>query len=122
MFTVNGVPQNIPAKKQTGALLTLKTKVTIGNGQITDSGFTGKMDELRMWKVARSAEEIAANYKVILEGDEPGLIANYHFDDGAGTTAKDSSSAHHDAQFATDGGRPVPKWVDSTGLTLTCKP
>jgi hypothetical protein len=122
MFTVNGVPQNIPAKKQSGALLTLQTKVTIGSGQITDNGFTGKMDELRMWKVARTAEEIAANYKLILKGDEPGLVAYYHFDDGAGTTAKDASSARHDAAFATDGGRPTPKWVESTGLTLTCKP
>ena len=67
------------------------------------------------------AEEVAANYKVILKGNEPGLIANYHFDDGTGTTVKDASSAHHDAVFATDGGRPTPKCVDSTGLTLTCK-
>jgi hypothetical protein len=122
LFTVNGVPQPIPAKKQTGALLTLKTLVSIGSGQITDNGFTGKMDELRFWNVARTPEEIAASYKLILKGNEPGLVAYYHFDDGAGTTAKDASSAHHDATFVTDGARPIPKWVDSTGLVLTCKP
>jgi len=37
-----------------------------------------------------------------------------------GTTAKDASAAHHDAAFATNGGRPVPKWVVPTGLPLTC--
>jgi hypothetical protein len=122
MFTVNGVPQNIPDKKQMGTLKTLSTKVSIGSGQITDDGFTGKMDELRIWKVARTAQQVADNYKLILKGDEPGLVAYYHFDEGAGTTAKDASSAHHDAAFNTDAGRPIPTWVDSTDLVLTCKP
>jgi len=122
MFTVNGVPQNIPDKKQMGALLTMKTKISIGSGQTTDDGFTGKMDELRIWKVARTAQQIADNYKLILHGDEPGLVAYYHFDDGAGTAPKDASSAKHDAAFNTDGGRPVPTWVDSTDLVLGCKP
>jgi hypothetical protein len=122
MFTVNGVPQNIPDKKQMGALLTMKTKISIGSGQTTDDGFTGKMDELRIWKVARSAQQIADNYKFILKGDEPGLVAYYHFDDGTGAAPKDASSAHHDAAFNTDGGRPVPTWVDSTDLVLGCKP
>jgi hypothetical protein len=122
LFTVNGVPQNIPAKTQTGMLLTLSTMVSIGSGQITNDGFTGKMDEFRFWNVARTATEIAQNYQLILKGDEPGLVAYYHFDDGAGTTATDASSKHHNAAFVTAGNRPVPTWVDSTGLTLTCKP
>jgi hypothetical protein len=122
MFTVNGVPQNIPDKKQMGALLTMKTKISIGSGQITDDGFTGKMDEVRIWHVARSAQQIADNYKVIIRSDEPGLVANYHFDDGAGTTVKDASAAHHDAVFNTDAARPIPTWVDATDLVLTCKP
>jgi hypothetical protein len=122
MFTVNGVPQAIPDRKQAGALLTMKTKISIGSGQITDDGFTGKMDEVRIWKIARSAQQIADNYRFILTGDQPGLVAYYHFDDGAGTAPKDSSSAHHDAAFNTDSGRPIPTWVDSTDLVLGCKP
>jgi Concanavalin A-like lectin/glucanases superfamily len=120
MFTVNGAPQPIPDKKQMGALLTMKTKISLGSGQITDDGFTGKMDEVRIWNVARSAQEIADNYKLILKGTEPGLVAYYHFDDGVGTTPKDSSAAHHDAAFNTDGGRPIPTWVDATDLVLDC--
>jgi hypothetical protein len=126
VFTVNGVAQPITAAKQTGALLTMKTVVSIGSGQDastdTGNGFTGKIDELRIWNVGRTAQEIADNYKLILKGDEPGLVAYYPFDDGAGTTPKDASTKHHDAMFATNGGRPVPTWVDSTGLVLTCKP
>jgi hypothetical protein len=49
LFTVNGVLQNIPDKKQLGSLLTMKTSVSIGSGQTTNNG------------VARSAQEIADN-------------------------------------------------------------
>lgn len=126
VFTVNGVSQNIPAKMQTGALLTMKTVISIGSGQDassdTGNGFTGKMDEVRLWNVARTAQEIADNYRVILHGDEAGLIAYYKFDDGSGTAPIDSSSKHHNAVFATNMNRPAPTWVDSTDLVLTCKP
>jgi hypothetical protein len=122
LFTINGVPQPIPDKVQTGTLLTMKTAVVIGAGQGTDNGFTGKMEELRIWNVARTPTQISDNYKVILKGDDAGLVAYYHFDDGTGMTAKDSSSKHHDATFATDGGRPAPTWVDSSDLMLTCAP
>ena len=122
LFTVNGVPQPIPNKIETGHLLTTKTKLVIGSGQITDNGFTGKMDEFRIWNVARTATELADNYKLILKGTEPGLVAYYHFDDATGSTAKDASSKHHDAAFASDGGRPSPTWVDSSDLVLTCAP
>jgi hypothetical protein len=96
--------------------------VYIGSGQNTNNGFTGKIDEFRFWNVARTEQEIADNYKLILKGDEPGLVAYYHFDEGTGSAPKDSSLKHHDAAFGTSNGRPVPTWVDSTGLTLTCKP
>jgi hypothetical protein len=126
LFTVNGVSQPIPAKMQTGALLTMKTVLVIGSGQDassdTGNGFTGKIDEVRIWNVGRTAAEIMDNYQLILHGDEAGLVAYYHFDEGTGPAPKDSSSKHHDGMFATNGGRPVPTWVDSTGLTLTCKP
>jgi len=124
LFTVNGTPQPIPAMRQTGAglLLTLQTMVSIGSGQTTNNGFTGRMDEFRFWNVARTATEIADNYQLILHGDEPGLVAYYHFDDGTGTTVTDSSTKHHNANFNTAANRPIPTWVDSTGLTLTCKP
>jgi hypothetical protein len=126
LFTVNGVAQPIPARMQTGALLTMQTVLSIGSGQDassdTGNGFTGRIDEVRVWNVGRTNQEIMDNYRLILHGDEPGLVAYYHFDDGAGTTPRDASLKHHDAVFATNMGRPVPTWVDSTGLTLTCKP
>lgn len=126
LFTVNGVAQPITGTRQTGPLLTMQTVISIGSGQDastdTGNGFTGKIDEVRIWNVGRTAQQIADNYRLILHGDEAGLVAYYHFDEGTGSTPLDASSKQHNAVFATNGGRPVPTWVDSTGLTLTCKP
>lgn len=44
--------------------------------------YTGLMDELRIWKSAKSAEYIASNYKQALTGTESGLHAYYKFDQG----------------------------------------
>lgn len=126
LFTVNGVAQPITGARQTGALATMQTMLSIGSGQDastdTGQGFTGRIDELRFWNTGRTAQEILDNYQLILKGDEPGLVAYYHFDDGAGTTPIDASTKHHNAVFANNGGRPAPTWVASTGLVLTCKP
>ena len=130
LFTVNGVPQPIHDKKQNagGMLMSQQTKLYIGSEQAKadpnakDNGFTGKMDEVRIWNVARTAAELSENYKLILKGTEAGLVAYYHFDEGTGTIAKDSSTKKHDATFDTAGNRPAATWVDSTDLTLTCKP
>jgi hypothetical protein len=41
-------------------------------------------------------------------GPQPGLVANWHFDEGSGTTTVDSAGHHHDATlnggaaFSTD--------------------
>jgi len=94
----------------------------IGSGQITNNGLTGKLDEFRIWNVARTASEIADHYRLILSGEQAGLVAYYHFDDGSGMTALDSSGKHHDAVFAADNGRPAPTWTDSSELTLGCEP
>ena len=42
--------------------------------------FNGTMDEIRVWNVARSAAEIAANFQQELNGDEPGLVAYWNFE------------------------------------------
>jgi hypothetical protein len=42
--------------------------------------FHGYMDEVRIWSVARSASEIAADFQRELNGDEPGLVAYWSFE------------------------------------------
>lgn len=54
--------------------------------------FDGKMDEVRFWQVARTAQQISDNRDNTLVGDESGLMAYYQFSDGPGNgTASDDS-------------------------------
>ena len=48
-----------------------------------DHDFDGQMDEVRVWKVARSAEEIRENMASQLTGNEPGLAGLWNFDETA---------------------------------------
>jgi hypothetical protein len=65
--------------------------------------FSGLFDEARVWNVARSDADIAANYNRSLAGDEAGLIGYYKFDEApGGASAADSvTTAGHDAHAGT---------------------
>lgn len=52
--------------------------------------FQGSLDEIRLWSVSRSAQQINDNMTKKLIGNEPGLMAYYRFDEGTGTTISDS--------------------------------
>ena len=53
--------------------------------------FHGELDEIRIWNVARTQQEIKSTIISSLAGKEDGLVAYWNFDDG---TAKDLSSDH----------------------------
>jgi len=55
--------------------------------------FTGWMDEVRLWRRALSAAEIALSHAVVLDGDEANLAGYYRFEEGSGPSAPDWSSA-----------------------------
>lgn len=61
--------------------------------------FRGSIDEVRVWNVARSAEEIRRDMNRTLAGDEPGLVACWSFDEGTGRIAHDGSRHGNDAQL-----------------------
>ena len=53
--------------------------------------YFGTVDEVRIWKTARSSIEIANTYKKELQGTETGLLAYYQFDEESGTDVWDRS-------------------------------
>ncbi len=55
--------------------------------------FHGALDEIRLWNVARSQEQIQAAMNTTLTGKEKGLVAYWNFDDG---TARDVSGHGND--------------------------
>lgn len=121
-FTVDGKEQ--PVKTQTGAptmafapgIVTLGASQTFGT-----AGWSGVIDEVRLWSVARTPAEVARDMRVVLRGDEPGLVAYYRLDEGAGSTAEDvAKKPSHRLQVCTDVGPRCaaknaadPTWVDS---------
>ena len=64
---------------------------TAMNTSGSDSGcFRGAIDEVRVWSLARSPEQIWATASAPLETAEVGLLARWGFDEGSGDTAADS--------------------------------
>lgn len=59
--------------------------------------FNGQLDEVRLWKVERSAAEIAANYNHTIDPATPGLQGYWRLDEsGDAGTAHDETAGAHD--------------------------
>lgn len=66
-------------------------------GYLTNGGtntfyFNGRIDEVRLWNIARSQTEIQNDMNQSLKGDEPGLVLYYRFDDSV-TPGKNDATA-----------------------------
>jgi hypothetical protein len=77
--------------------LTAPTLINIGADTIDSHYFKGQLDEIRVWNVVRSQNEILSNMHVRLTGSEPGLVSYWRFDEPGATMAVDSSPSHADA-------------------------
>jgi Concanavalin A-like lectin/glucanases superfamily len=92
---VNGTPR-ITSMGSNGItmLATATSPLTIGCNPPIFNCYNGSFDEFRVWKVARTPTQIMDNYKKVLVGDEPDLVAYFKFDEAPGaTTAEDSVTA-----------------------------
>ncbi len=89
----------------------------IGRGNWTGNPyFDGKMDDLRIWKDARTQAEIMDNMFVELAGTEDNLVTSYNFDEGTGTTLTDIKAANTGTLINMDN----TDWVTSfTRLNVT---
>ncbi|MDA3868030.1 MAG: peptide-N-glycosidase F-related protein [Salinivirgaceae bacterium] len=74
---------------------------TLGEGQVMNIGdnptwpgrfFNGKMDEIRIWNVARTETEIQESMSTELDGTESGLVAYWNMNEGTGTSIADGSA------------------------------
>jgi hypothetical protein len=72
------------------------------NNWIGDPGFArdsnAQMDEVRVWKVIRTAKDIRENLLKKLTGTEPDLVGLWNFDDPA-NPGRDASLNHHDGKL-----------------------
>ena len=106
--------------------------VTLGGSQnFGTAGWAGVMDEIRIWRVARTPQQILANMRVVLKPTEPGLVAYYRLSEGSGTFTNDESMTmtHRLSTCTATSMRCAatntasPQWVasDIPG-TFTCAP
>lgn len=113
---VNG--QLVDTKTNTHAAITRSMTTFMGNFlPFIDSGFAGKMDEVRIWNYPRSASQIQNTYDKCINGNETGLVAYYHSNDGKGLLLKDATPNNNNASLSA-----TVSWnkVDNAPLSNTC--
>jgi len=76
------------------------------------TGFSGRLDEVRIWNTARTPTQIQDNMIRSLTGTEGGLAAYYHCDHASGAILADRTSAHKDGALVNS-----PLWEDSAAFT-----
>ena len=74
--------------------------------------FDGRIDEVRIWEIARGQDDIVSMMNTLLSGQEDGLVAYYTFNEGAGDTLFDQTTNGHDGLLIGD-----LTWLD--GYTVT---
>ena len=82
------------------------------NGTGNGYTFNGKIDEVRIWNVARSQSEINALKDTVLNGDEPYLTAYYNFQENTGGRANDTQT-----QSNNDGTISGATWTTGPSLS-----
>jgi hypothetical protein len=92
------------------ASLNAQALLNLGGNTIDARYFLGKMDEVRIWNVVKTAAEITASMHQRLVGTEPNLVGYYRFDDPGGFATLDSSLAMNPASLA---GGILPMFVPS---------
>jgi concanavalin A-like lectin/glucanase superfamily protein/lamin tail-like protein/PA domain-containing protein/type IX secretion system substrate protein len=65
-------------------------ELKIGGGLSTTEYFLGDIADVRLWNVVKTEAEIAAMKDELLMGSESGLVANYQFTEGSGSTTSNS--------------------------------
>jgi hypothetical protein len=72
--------------------------------------FNGKMDEVRVWNVARTATELNDNKDNCFNGTESGLLAYFNFENGSGTTVTELVNGNDGFMISMDA---ATDWVTS---------
>ncbi len=66
------------------------------------ASFVGQIDEVRVWNVARTEQQIHADMNKQLKGDEPGLVGYWKFDEETDGRISDTSSFNHHGKLIGD--------------------
>ena len=114
VYYIDGLPvDNSPGNVNISC--EFQTTLNIGRRKIFDEFyFRGAIDEVRVWNVTRTAQDVLASFDHHLSGVETGLVCYYDFDEGEGNVIGTpvgsngylGSSSYEDAAD--------PNWINST--------
>ncbi|MBI2639308.1 MAG: LamG domain-containing protein [Candidatus Sungbacteria bacterium] len=106
-FYVNGVPQGSQQSGLDTSICNGTSLLYIGNinADYDDSAYLdGKMDDVRVWNVARTAAQIADNYNTELVGNESGLQGYWKLNNSLSDSTSNGNTLtnQNSAVFSTD--------------------
>jgi hypothetical protein len=106
------------------AMENLSAPVQIGRESPSWQQFDGALDEIRIWNGVRSAAAIQAFHTAEVTGSEPGLVAYWRFNEGAGASVVDDSPNEYTALLYNNpawlaGGPLAPPIVDTAAPEIT---
>ncbi len=102
--------------------LPLRIGATHVINQVEKSSFIGQIDEVRIWNIARTENEIRSDMNTQLKGDEQGLVAYWKFDGETNGMVLDASSNKNHGRLIGNGKfapytRPIFESARGTQLT-----
>ena len=93
-----------------------ESPVLIGSGHFSDDQYWGGLiDEVRIWNIARTQEQVQATMNTRPTENEEGLVGYWSFDEGEGQVAGDASGNGNDGQLgdSSRSDEADPIWVAS---------
>ncbi|GIV58033.1 MAG: hypothetical protein KatS3mg042_0946 [Rhodothermaceae bacterium] len=94
---VDGEPQHVVSTASVGSLANTHPIYFGRRGGHLNEWFGGDLEEVRIWRVARTQTDVREAMHRTMTGTEPGLVAYWQLNEGAGTTAADIISGHDGA-------------------------
>ena len=78
--------------------------------------FDGRLDEIRIWNVARTQSQIMATMNTVISAPTAGLIGYWRLDEGTGQTIHDLSGSGNDGLLggSVTADASDPTWISST--------
>jgi hypothetical protein len=78
--------------------------VSLGRNGTTGHYWRGKLDDVRIWNVVRTASQVSAAFEAELTSAPAGLVGGWKLNEGSGPLAADSAGTAQNATLKGNAG------------------